>query len=277
MDENQEDRPLSSEELLRRAREGLGEPDTVRETPADFSVESYPPPAVDVPSEPPSFDETDVPTYDESTYEQSPSVFDPPVTESRNEPASWAPPPVDPASPADRTATAPTGPGPAPARRGGGLASKLWILVVIAVVGVGVFSLFDNSKTVDDIAVGDCMNIPEEDVFSTVDTIDCTEPHDLEVFALVDLSDIGVEFSSIASYPGDDPVYEASFNACWDAFESYVGVPYEDSAIYLDVFTPTLEGWDERGDRIANCVLYQVNADATDLIQSRSSLRGVNR
>ncbi len=272
MDENRDDQPLSSEELLRRAREGLGEPDAGETAPPDFAIESYPPPSADdVPEPVPSFDEPVSPSYEEPTFTE-PDPFEPSFPDSRDQPASWAPPPVDHANPADWTATTPTGPAPAEVRhRRGGVASKVWILVVLAVIGVGAFSFFDSSKTVDDIAVGDCLNVPEEDIFSTIDPIDCAEPHDLEVFALVDLTGISV------GYPGDDAVYEAAYNACWDEFEGYVGVPYEDSVLYLDVFTPTLEGWDERGDRIANCVLYEVNADATELIPSNRSLRNANR
>jgi hypothetical protein len=277
VDENRDDQPLSSEELLRRAREGLSESDIGEVPPRDFTIESFPPPSGADDEEMtavPTFEEPAAPSYDEPAFTEPA----PPVFESREDPSTWAPPPVDPGNPADWTATAPTGPAPAETeRRGGGIASKLWILVVLGVVGVGLFSFFDSSKTVDDIAVGDCLNMPEEDVFSTIDPIDCTEPHDLEVFALVDLSSIGPEYSSASSYPGDDAVYNAAFDECWDEFELYVGVPYEDSVLYLDVFTPTLEGWDERGDRIANCVLYEVNADATQLIQSNRSLRNANR
>ncbi len=285
MDENKDDQPLSSEELLRRARQGLGDADAAAETPADFSIESYPPPVADSAADiemSPSYS-GDLPGADEPEEpDVTPSwdtpAYDPPAPEPRSDPSSWAPPPPDTGAAPDWTASAPTGPAPTPVTRSGsGLAGKLWIFVVIAVVGFGIYSFLDGSKTVDDIAVGDCMDIPEEDVFSEIDPIDCTEPHDLEVYALVDLSDISLEFSSVALYPGDDAVYEAAYNACWDAFESYVGVPYEDSVLYLDTFTPTLEGWEERGDRIANCVLYEVNADATELIQSRRSLRNANR
>jgi len=272
VDENRDEQPLSSEELLRRAREGLGESDIGEVTPPDFAIESFPPPPEEDAVAPvaPSFDEPATPAFEDPVA--------PPVSETREDPSTWAPPPVDPGNPADWIATAPSGPAPTEVKRSGsGIAGKLWILVVLGVVGVGLFSFFDSSKTVDDIAVGDCLNMPEEDIFSTIDPIDCTEPHDLEVFALIDLSAIGPEFSSIASYPGDDAVYENAFNQCWDEFEVYVGVPYEESVLYLDAFTPTLEGWEERGDRIANCVLFEVNADASEIIKSNRSLRNANR
>ncbi len=274
MDENREDRPLSSEELLRRAREGLGDSDAAQGTPADFAIESYPPPATQPPvadlppaaTEPSSFSNFEEPTPQPAVD----SAFEP-----RAEPSSWAPPPVD--NDSDMW-NPPASADPARPRRSGGGAGRIWILLaILAVVGVGVFSLFNTSKTVNEIAVGDCMDVPDEDVFSTIDTIDCTEPHDLEVFALVDLSEYSFDFSSIASYPGDDEVYTAAFDACWIEFETYVGVPYEDSVIYMDAFTPTLEGWDEQGDRIVNCVLYQVNAAGTDLLPSTRSLRNANR
>ena len=281
MDENKEDQPLSSEELLRRAREGLGEPDDAGAPPPDFSIESYPPPASEPSTGPvysddsPSFSDMDAgdttepsppvtPSYEPPSYD--PPTYDPPVAESPADPASWAPPPTD--SGGEWTAATPGAQEPVRS----GSSGRIWIFLAIAVVlGFGAFSLLDNSKTVDDIAVGDCMDIPEEDVFSSVDTIDCNEPHDLEVFGLVDLTALG------SSYPGDDPVSEAAFDLCWDEFERYVGVAYEDSAIYMDAFTPTLEGWDERGDRIANCVLYEVDAAETSLIKSQHSLRGANR
>ncbi len=270
MDENREDQPLSSEEMLRRAREGLGDTDAAPEAPADFSIESYPPPAADSTFS----DVEEEPAFEEPRFTEPTPSFEEPVFTDRDEPASWAPPPLDP----DTDSWSPTGPDPAPSRRSGSGVGRIFIvLAVLAVIGVGVFSLLDSSKTVDDIAVGDCLDIPEEDVFSTIDTIECTEPHDLEVFALVDLSDVSIEFSSVSAYPGDTAVYDAAFDACWDEFEFYVGVPYEDSVLYMDAFTPTLEGWDEQGDRIVNCVLYEVNAEATELIKSSRSLRNANR
>ncbi|MCP3996322.1 MAG: hypothetical protein GY722_14880 [bacterium] len=284
MDKNNEDQPLSSEELLRRAREGLGESgEDAAAPPADFNIESSPPSAAD-PEMSPEYSDSS-PTVSGISYEPSdqpsppdPEPYEPPSYDSpafetpaappRSDPSSWAPPPVD--SDTDWAAAS------APAERSGG--GKVWIFLAIAVVlGFGAFSLFDSSTTVDDIAVGDCLDTPSEDVFSTIETIDCSEPHDLEVFALVDLADFGPEFSSVASYPGDDPVYEAAQALCWDAFEPYVGVPYEESVLYLDAFTPTLEGWDERGDRIANCVLFEVNAANDGLVQSQHSLQGANR
>ena len=230
----------------------------------------------DIPSPPevPDFEEplSDSPFEPETPFESTPA----------SDPSSWAPPP--PGGEADDwTATAP-GPAPAPVKGGGGsIFGKLWIVVVLVVGGFALFSFLDGSKTVDDIAVGDCLNIPEEDVFYEIDPIDCAEAHELEVFAIVDLgtvsSDValGTDFSLSAPYPGDDAVSEAAFSACYDRFESYVGMAYEDSVLYMDVFTPTFEGWTEVDDRIANCLVFEVDANAEAIVMSTGSLRGVGR
>jgi hypothetical protein len=205
-------------------------------------------------------------------FESEAPVFDTPADDTSN----WAPPPVD--GGADEWQAATPGPAPTEVRRSrGGVLSKLWIVVVLVIGGFALFSFFDSSKTVDEIAVGDCLNTPEDDVFYEIDPIDCTEEHDLEVFALVDLSTVGPDFSLSASYPGDDAVYDAALNECWDEFERYIGMPYEESVLFMDAFTPTLEGWEEVDDRIANCVVFEVNASQTEIVKSTSSLRNANR
>lgn len=274
MDENREDQPLSSEELLRRARQGLGDTETTPEPPADFKVGSSPPPPPDVePEVPAAISEPESPTVPR---------FDPPVVESPppSDPSSWAPPPAEPTPDPVWSASTPPAAGPVPTevkKGGGGLRGKLWILVVLVVAGFALFSFLDTSKTVDEISIGDCFNMPEDDVFYEIDPIDCTEEHDLEVFALIDLSVVSPRFSAAAAYPGDDAVYDAAHDACWDEFESYIGVPYEDSVLFMDAFTPTLEGWNEVDDRIVNCVLFEVNDDASAIVKSSAPLRNAGR
>ena len=277
VEENQGDQPLSSEELLRRAREGLGDSGTAPQTPKDFQIESYPPPAPDPEVvTPDASDEAETVAYEPPTYE--PPVYEPPSYETpaappTSEPSSWAPPPVDSQDDTAWTAAAPpAGQTPTPSRRRSA-GNTIWILVVVFVVGMGVFSLFDSSKTVDEIEVGDCLDMPEDDIFNSVDTIDCTEPHDLEVYAMVDMARTSSDFSTIAAYPGDFELYEAALDECLIEFETYVGVDYVDSVLYVDAFTPTIEGWEEFDDREVQCVLLQLNESLTDIIKSRRSFK----
>jgi len=273
VDKDQGDQPLSSEELLRRAREGLG--DSTSEPPPDFNIESYPPPVSEpeIPTTPELAEVIEEPPPP-PLYEPEPPIDVAPASD----PSSWAPPsPVENDGGAQWTATAP-GPAPRPVRGGGGsIFSKLWIVVVLVIGGIAMFSFFDTSKEVDDISVGDCLNIPEEDVFYEIDPIDCGEAHELEVFALIDLSTLSSEFSIAAPHPGDEAVTDAALDACYDEFEGYVGMPYEDSVLYLDVFTPTFEGWSEVDDRIANCLIFEVNASETEIVMSTGTLRNAGR
>ena len=91
MAENRDDQPLSSEELLRRAREGLGGSEFTDSAPPDFAIESFPPPAEDDETEPVTpVEEPAAPRFEEPTFTEPP----PPASETRDEPASWAPPPM---------------------------------------------------------------------------------------------------------------------------------------------------------------------------------------
>lgn len=281
MDENQGDRPLSSEELLRRAREGLGESGATPQPPADFQVESYPPPtpepeleSVEIPVEsepveygPPTYEP---PTYEPPTYE--PPTYETPAEPPRNEPSSWAPPPVDSQDDTSWTAATPPTGTPTPSRRSSA-GNTIWILVAIFVVGVGAFSLFDSSTNVEEIEIGDCLDMPEDDVFNTVDTVDCNDAHDLEVYAMVDMASVSIDFSAIAAYPGDFELYDAALDECLNEFESYVGIDYPNSVLYVDAFTPTVEGWEEFDDREVQCVLLQLDAELTDIVKSSRSFR----
>jgi hypothetical protein len=144
---------------------------------------------------------------------------------------------------------------------------------VVFVVGMGVFSLFDSSKPVEDIEIGDCLDTPEDDIFNSVETIDCNEAHDLEVYAMVDMGRLGSEFSVVADYPGDFVLYDAALDECLNEFDAYVGVDYANSVLYVDAFTPTVEGWEEFDDREIQCVLLQLNASLTDVVKSNRSFR----
>ena len=117
------------------------------------------------------------------------------------------------------------------------------------------------------------MNIPEDDEFSTIDPITCTEPHDLEVYAILDMTNQSSQFSLTAPYPGDMALYEAALDACLDPFARYVGSEYEFSTLWIDAFTPTVEGWREFDDREVQCVLLQLNDDLTDVVKSSRSFR----
>ena len=149
-----------------------------------------------------------------------------------------------------------------------------WIPVLVVALGAGyLFSARrgdDGSLTaagnvsVDDLRAGDCFNAGDEEEISDVDGVPCSEPHEYEVFA-------------VTTYEGDGTFpSEAEFDAiftqvCEPPFQQYVGEPYETSAIYGTMITPSEESFSD-GDREYICVLYDPDNAAIT-----SSLRNANR
>jgi hypothetical protein len=103
---------------------------------------------------------------------------------------------------------------------------------------------------VNDLRAGDCFNTDDENEISDVDGVPCTEPHEYEVFA-VDTHDAA--------------------SICLDDFDAYVGAPYDTSAIYASMISPSEGSWAD-GDRTFTCVLY--DPDDAELTES---LRGAAR
>ncbi len=290
MADTPEDQPLSSEELLRRAREGLGDSASSTPPPSDFSIESYPPASEPMP-EPTTSSVDDFGISDSklepSFTDDSPIVEDTPEVETEPETTSWAPPRTEsdstagwapPPPPNDDapqwTAPAPGSQVPAPAQeRRISARNAITVLVLLFFAGSFLFSIFDSSTTVDDISVGDCLQAPEDDEFNSVDVVDCTEAHDFEVFAAIDLSTVSNDFALAAPYPGALTVELAALEECDASFEAYVGVDYWDSVLEITTFMPTIEGWEEADDRLVQCLLFQPGAGEFGIIDSIRSFK----
>ena len=158
-----------------------------------------------------------------------------------------------------------------------GLAALAEVLVdpVLAVALVGGYLVSarrgdDGSLTsagnvgVDDLRAGDCFNSGDESEISDVDGVPCTQAHEYEVFALANWQGDG-------TFPPDSQLEEIFFEICEPSFTAYVGEPWETSAIFGSMISPSEESWGA-GDREFICVLY--DPDDTQLIES---LRGANR
>jgi hypothetical protein len=260
------DEPLSSEEMLRRAHRELGpEPAAAPQEPEEgVQPEEQPQPEERLPAaEPPGDGGQAMPPGDTATdqaswQEPSPPVFGRPDEPSREPLPPLEPPPVD-----------------QPTRTG--LLATLWRFRGLAVViGIAVFvaiAILDSSKSVDRLEPGDCFDEPSAAVFNEVDPVSCDEAHDYEVFAIIDITP---SFTSVGLdvYPGDQAIYEGGAVGCLGEFEAYVGATWEESQVWLNVFTPTQEGW-ENGDRTGICVLYQGSEQSVD--KTTGSLRGSGR
>lgn len=107
-----------------------------------------------------------------------------------------------------------------------------------------------------DLAVGDCYNdaSADGDEVGEVVVVDCSEPHDYEVYWSHALEDGG--------YPGLDAIQGEAEEVCRERFASFVGLPYGDSEIYLTYLYPTERTW-LFGDREILCMVYEQGVMAT--------------
>lgn len=114
------------------------------------------------------------------------------------------------------------------------------------------------------LEVGDCIaEGSSAQEIDTVPVVDCAEPHEQEVYFSYDI-------------PEDDMPSEAELQAiaeeqCFDAFESFIGEPYETSELDFGSMYPTADSWDD-GDREVLCLVYEVSGGEVE-----GSLEGSNR
>jgi hypothetical protein len=142
-------------------------------------------------------------------------------------------------------------------------------VVVLAVIGaaiVGQTFLSAENTDASDLAVGDCIVVPEAAEFSELPVTGCDEAHTGEVFFVGDHPGGGD-----AAYPSDDEFFDWSVATCEPLFASYTGSAYADQEpLDYGWFTPTGDGW-SAGDREVICYLYM--ADGSETSQSWKDAR----
>jgi putative regulator of septum formation len=118
-----------------------------------------------------------------------------------------------------------------------------------AIVGEGSVNAFQ-------IRVGDCFNDSSSlEEVSSLPGVPCSEPHDNETFAVIDLT--------VATYPEGDAMAELAYGSCMERFEAFVGTDYESSSLDILTMSPTSEGW-KQNDREVICAVY--NVDSSKLV-----------
>jgi hypothetical protein len=101
-------------------------------------------------------------------------------------------------------------------------------LIGAAVLGFVAFNFFTADTPVEDLSIGDCFQNPEGDEINSVETIDCAEFHDYEVFDLVVLT-------GPSTFPGDDALFDQAGEACFQPFLDYLDVDIESGRSRGDV------------------------------------------
>jgi len=109
-----------------------------------------------------------------------------------------------------------------------------------------------------DLSAGDCLNdAAESGDVSTVPVVDCSEPHDSEVYAVITMDD--------GDYPGDDAVVQQADDDCRTAFASFIGVPAAQSRYMFNALYPTEDSWNG-GDREIVCRVALVTDGAVEKV-----------
>lgn len=106
-----------------------------------------------------------------------------------------------------------------------------------------------------DLRLGDCFNDPHADdpelSGTALNVVDCGEPHEFEVYAEATLEG--------DTFPGEDETVQLADEACIAEFDTFIGMPYEDSSIYSGWFAPNEESWTDFDDRLVICIATDPN------------------
>ena len=134
--------------------------------------------------------------------------------------------------------------------------------------GEGVVEGEGESTDVFSLAVGDCLNdLDANGEVSAVPKVECSEPHDSEVYLSVIMED--------GEFPGAEAITTASEEGCLGAFDSFVGAPYETSLVDYNYYQPTESTW-AAGDREILCIVMEYDANG-EPVKTVGSLAGTGK
>ncbi|GEB47361.1 DUF4190 domain-containing protein [Microbacterium testaceum] len=97
------------------------------------------------------------------------------------------------------------------------------------------------------LPVGVCLDDVPSGFISSSNIVECGTAHTYEVFSSFLLTE--------GSFPGDDAIASAAETGCESAFPSFVGIPYDQSALNYQYVAPTEGTWAD-GDREISCLLF---------------------
>jgi hypothetical protein len=146
-----------------------------------------------------------------------------------------------------------------PVRRRLPLSLIIWgVILAGVVIASAVFNASRNDEgditkagdlQITDLRVGDCFDLkdPAADLIEDVKAVPCTQEHEYELFHIASLSANG--------YPTDAAFTTFIESECLPAFETFVGLAYDDSELDMFPVVPTKDAWDD-GDRAIQCAVF---------------------
>ena len=121
------------------------------------------------------------------------------------------------------------------------------------------------SVNVLELEVGTCLNDVDQPLaqdLTEVPAVDCTSPHQSEVFAAINVEG--------TDYPGIDSPTDTAVQECQIEFERFVGVEFSASSLNFHYYYPTTSSW-AVGDRSIYCVIFDPG------VETVGTLRGAER
>ncbi len=150
--------------------------------------------------------------------------------------------------------------------------SRLGFLLVLGLLGSACSQTSETDASRDDdgninenedigvfaLREGDCLLLPStlETEVETMEATPCSEPHDGEVLALVQVA--GDDF------PGQAALDTEAETGCLTAFSSATGVDFFEDVMWdMTYLTPTQESWDRADDREIVCIVTPLDGGRT--------------
>ena len=98
-----------------------------------------------------------------------------------------------------------------------------------------------------ELQVGDCFSYSDASTqVGDVEVVDCSAPHLYEVYSNYQIPQ--------STFPDTSTMESEQRTACYDTFETYVGISYDRSQYDATTLTPTEASW-AQGDHTITCVL----------------------
>lgn len=115
------------------------------------------------------------------------------------------------------------------------------------------------AQSVFELNVGECYGQPPtSDLVESVEPISCDEPHGIEIYHVFDID--------LPAFDAD-AVSLASQDGCYDVFEGYMGISYEESWYGFDGLLPSSQSWNQ-GDREVVCFVMPFEEGISESVGS---------
>jgi hypothetical protein len=149
------------------------------------------------------------------------------------------------------------------------------LIVALAVLGTATSSERTQADDIDDdggfggrppltdqLAVGECFEMPTGAMVFEIDSVPCLDPHDVEVFATVEHP-----AAPDAPAPDDAALSATALELCSPHYEDFIGAPYPSGTIDVYILYPPSLAWTALDERTIVCGATDVEGPTTGSLE----------